>query len=206
MPHSHNIPDPVGSRFTPSRRRGQARGGFHSSGPSETTGSRIPLVSAAGTTNRQRVEKLCRPSSTSFLIRLSLAKRRPNKGIREAADDVGISGASLAPFPFPLSLSLFSVSLSLPSLPPHLQPPPKTHLSSTVFTVTYAHSSFAFSVSLSLSLPPSPSRISMLPSPARELHSGIPGICLDNAPWLARYSALFYAVRGALAAAPHSSR
>jgi len=41
----------------------------------------------------------------------------------------------------------------------------------------------------------------MLPPLARELYSGIPGIRLDNAPWLARYSALFYAVRDALAAA-----
>lgn len=160
MPHSAIFPDvgaPSGPVLSPLAERRGARGGSHSSGPSETTGSRIPLVSAVGTTNRQRVEKLSRPSSTSFLIRLSLAKRRPNKGIREAADDVGISGASLAPFPLPLSLSPRSLSaLSAP----HLQPSPsllplKTHLSSTVFTVTYAQLVRFLSVSLFLS--PSPS-------------------------------------------------
>jgi hypothetical protein len=42
----------------------------------------------------------------------------------------------------------------------------------------------------------------MLSARARELHNGILGIRLDNAPRLARYSALFYAVRGTLAALP----
>lgn len=46
----------------------------------------------------------------------------------------------------------------------------------------------------------------MLPPLARELYNGIPGIRLDNAPWLARYSALFYAVRGALAVLSRTAR
>lgn len=192
MPHS-TISPTSGPRRVPfyplSPKRRGARGGSHSSGPSETTGSRIPLVSAAGTTNRQRVEKLSRPSSTSFLIRLSLAKRRPNKGIREAADDVGISGGLSRRTLFLSHRSLSALSA------PHLQPPSlKTHLPSTVFTVTYAQ----LVRFLSVSLPLLSSKISMLPPLARELYSGIPGIRLDNAPWLARYSALFYAVRDAL--------
>lgn len=53
--------------------------------------------------------------------------------------------------------------------------------------------------SLSLRLPLTVGNIGVLPPPARELYNGILGIRLDNAPRLARYSALFYAVRpGAL--------
>lgn len=99
--------------------------------------------------------------------------------------------------PIPPSPSLFAVclfSLFLISSPPPLLP----KNASLVYSVYGYLRATCRPLSLSLS----PSRISMLPSPARELYSGIPGICLDNAPWLARYSALFYAVRGALAAAP----
>lgn len=124
------VPTRRPTRSRPRRRAGPRQIPFYPLAPTlgprrvplrRTTGSRIPLVSAAGTTNRQRDEKLSRPSSTSFLIHLFLANRRPNKGIREAADDVGISAAPRAysntVLSSSLSLSLFAVYLIPRALP-----------------------------------------------------------------------------------------
>lgn len=175
-----------------------------------TTGSRIPLVSAAGTTNRQRVEKLSRPSSTSFLIRLSPSRsvdqtKESEKQPTTSEFQGPISFSSslslpLIPLP-PCSVFSFSLFYLPPSLPRSFQlslPRPE-NVSSTMFTATYARLVVCF-----LSLSFLPSRISMLPPLTRELYNGILGICLDNAPWLARYSALFYAVRGASAVLPRA--
>lgn len=155
MPHSHNIPDPVGSRFTPSRRRGQTRGGSHSSGPSETTGSRIPLVSAAGTTNRQRVEKLSRPSSTSFLIRFSPLRSVDQTKESEKRPTTSEFQEPLSRHSLFLSLFLSSHSLCLCPLCPLISSLPRRRIFRLQCLRLPTRTARSLSLCLSFSLAPS---------------------------------------------------
>lgn len=107
---------------------------------SGTTGSRIPFVSAAGTTNRQRVEKLRRPSSTSFLIRLSLRSVDQTKESEKRPTTSEFQEPLAAPCPLFLflssvfsSFSSFSLRLSL-----FLHLPSFLHLFIAVFLSSYS--------------------------------------------------------------------